>query len=505
MSVIASIDGPSRLIYLHADTVNESIHPLEIYQAVREFRRNDEELQKYDNFMRGDGYISKGGGKFTERYFTLLDGTRIVPYDVTHVLTITGTLLTDDGQEGVFAFNRTPLSVGVYVDIQYIPPQVEVITVQAGSGLSDTQNTLLEEVHLSVEKMVHIDTNNITSGDGSPSNPFNSFDLAISYATLRGIRKLHLHSDCALDVDVVDFEILGLNQPLVNLNNKNVTDSTITNCAITGVSTGAGVYRECNIHDGTSGINGIYHECALSGDVIADNNAYVILSSCFSGIAGSGRPSITAVGTVSLALRHWSGGISIENIVDGCAVTVGMDSGECRFEASCTGGDIHVRGVGYYENLGTATVEDRALIVNCDSINGVTPQEVWEYGTRELTSGGFSGTVDANVISVTGTAVNDVDDFKAQNVVVDEVAIADEVQGRLLAANVKHVNDVAVTSVDDFKADAIDLSGIPAEVWSYVSRELTAAAGLTAEQEAKVDQALIDISQVPTRVWNYTI
>ena len=120
MSTIQAIDGENRLIYLHADTVNQSIHPLEIYRAVREFRRNDESLQKYNNFMKGDGNIPKGGCKFTERYFTLLEGARIVPFDTTHVLSITGTLLTDDGQEGVFAFNRTTLSMGVCVDIYYI-------------------------------------------------------------------------------------------------------------------------------------------------------------------------------------------------------------------------------------------------------------------------------------------------------------------------------------------------------------------------------------------------
>jgi len=140
MNIIDHIDGPNRLIYLHSDTVNQAIHPLAIYQAVRALRASNEELRKYDNFMKADGNIEKGGGRFTERYFTLLEGSRIVPYDISHVLTITGTIITDDGQEGVFCFNRTGLTAGVAVDIQYIPPQVEVIKVNVGSGLTTEEH-----------------------------------------------------------------------------------------------------------------------------------------------------------------------------------------------------------------------------------------------------------------------------------------------------------------------------------------------------------------------------
>ena len=62
--------------------------------------------------------------------------------------------------------------------------------------------------------------------------------------------------------------------------------------------------------------------------------------------------------------------------------------------------------------------------------------------------------------------------------------------------NIVSVAGTTVTSVDDFKADTVnvDLSGIPADVWSYVTRELTVAAGLTPVQEAKLDQILTDVN-----------
>lgn len=132
MTLIASIDGITRHVYLHADTVGASVHPIDIYKEMRALRKNDETLRNYDLFMKADGNVAKGGGKFTERYVTLLLGTRIVPFDTSHELTITGTLITDDGSEGIAAFDRTPLSPASVIDINYIPPQVEIIEVQTG-------------------------------------------------------------------------------------------------------------------------------------------------------------------------------------------------------------------------------------------------------------------------------------------------------------------------------------------------------------------------------------
>ena len=96
-----------------------------------------------DITLDGGTFSILGGGKFTERYFTLLEGARIVPYDISHVITVTGTLLTDDGQEGVYCFNRAPLTAGVYVDIQYVPPQVEVVTITTGSALTQEEHDQL--------------------------------------------------------------------------------------------------------------------------------------------------------------------------------------------------------------------------------------------------------------------------------------------------------------------------------------------------------------------------
>jgi hypothetical protein len=143
MAVIDHIDGPNRDIYLSADTVGTTFYPIDAYKEMRALRASDEDLRKFKLFMQAKGNDPKGGGKYTERYVVLLNGTRIIPYNVSHSLTVAGTVITDDGQEGIACFDRSPLSPTTIVDINYVPPQVEIITVSSGSGLSTEEHNKL--------------------------------------------------------------------------------------------------------------------------------------------------------------------------------------------------------------------------------------------------------------------------------------------------------------------------------------------------------------------------
>lgn len=140
MTLIDHIDPINRRIYLSDQTINKSIHPIDLYKEMRTLRRIDESLRPYDVFMKAYGNIPKGNGKFTERYVILQKGTKIVPYNTSHVLTITGVILTDDGYEGIHCFDRSLLSPLVTVDINYTPPQVEIIVVPGNSSDGFTQS-----------------------------------------------------------------------------------------------------------------------------------------------------------------------------------------------------------------------------------------------------------------------------------------------------------------------------------------------------------------------------
>ena len=364
VTLLAGIDPVTRDMFLSANTVNAEINPIDIYKEMRICRRLNEDLRPFDVFLSGRGNNPKGPGKATERFVIQNQGTRFVPFDLTHQLTVTGTVITDDGQEGIACFDRTPLSATSNVDINYVPPQVEVITVQAGSGLDATQDELLREIHAGTIRYVHVDRDNVAFGDGTPSNPFNTFDAAVAWGNLKSIRRMYVRSDCELDADVEDFEVYGASQARINLNGFSVDSTDFHNCEIHGSSTGFGTYRECNILNGTSGMGGFYYNCAISGDVSALPGGYLIIAECFSGIPGDGRPSVDLLGAATqFGLRKWGGGIEARGISDGSAVTIELDNGEVRLSANCDSqSNLNIRGVGFFENLGTASPNTRSLI-----------------------------------------------------------------------------------------------------------------------------------------------
>jgi len=150
MGLISHVDGINRDIYLSSDTVGAPIHPIDLYKELRTLRKVNEALRMFYPFLAAKGYDPKGGDKYTERYVVCLHGTRIIPYNVSHTITVVGTIITDDGQEGIACFDRTPLSPTTKVDINYVPPQVEVIRVSVGSGLTAEEHGKLMSIPTNV-------------------------------------------------------------------------------------------------------------------------------------------------------------------------------------------------------------------------------------------------------------------------------------------------------------------------------------------------------------------
>ncbi len=149
MPLIASEDYPNKLIYLGADSVGVEVLPIDIYKEHRERRRlNANGERNFFPMVDAFGNDQIGPTKFTPRFVNLANGARIVPFDTTHTLVIRGSLVsTSEGIEGPELFNKAPILSSV--DIDYQPPQVEVI--QAGSGLDDTEREQLANLASLIE------------------------------------------------------------------------------------------------------------------------------------------------------------------------------------------------------------------------------------------------------------------------------------------------------------------------------------------------------------------
>lgn len=456
--MIASLDLATKSIILDATTVNSDIHPVEIYREVRELRRLNESYRIFDMPITGKGADPKGGGKYTERYFILNNGWRIVPYDISHVLTVTGVIITDDGFEGVYAFDRSSLSPSVYVDINYVPQQVEIIEV-AGGGSADpaaiveelmntnvhtynTQSTIGDVFHriTYLEQRVYVNTELVSNGDGSQSTPYNNFVDAKDECELRGISTIVLAGEATLTSSLKNFHIYGIGTPRIDLNGQDCKNSTFYQCSLSGTYVNNIIVRDSILENGLN-LSGYFHNSMVLGTVIVAPNAQALVTSCMSGNVDG---TISAISMNSLApsdlnVQGYSGRLLIKNCDDaGDRAIIDMAQGVLELENTNVAGSIVASG-------------------NCKFIDNSNGSTVTDFTVNEK----------SDIISVTG---------------------------------------VPVASIDEFKADlsGIDLSSVPAAVWSYTTRELTVAAGLTPAQEAKLD-AIPTAAENATAVWEYNI
>lgn len=145
MPLVGSVDYPNKRIYLSVETVGVSVQPVEVYKEVRALRLANEGDRGFSPLITARG--NEPAGPTNTQIITILAaGARIVPYDVSHSLLVGGVLVNlDDGLAGSVLFDRSPLSPGVIVDVEYQPPQVEVIEVPA-SVLTTEQAAKLDEL-----------------------------------------------------------------------------------------------------------------------------------------------------------------------------------------------------------------------------------------------------------------------------------------------------------------------------------------------------------------------
>ena len=145
MPLVESVDYPNKRIFLSADTIGVAVLPIDIYTEMRERRRlNADNDRKFFPMVTAFGN-EPAGPTNTPRFTDLAADVRLVPFNSQHTLNIRGLLISrEDGLAGTQLFDRSTLTEKVNIDYQ--PPQVEIITVSSGSGLSTEQDTKLTNI-----------------------------------------------------------------------------------------------------------------------------------------------------------------------------------------------------------------------------------------------------------------------------------------------------------------------------------------------------------------------
>lgn len=369
MAIIDHIDATNRRIYLHADTVGVDLEPMDIYKEMRTFRRTDETVRPFDCFLESKGKEPKGSGKFTERYVVCLGGTRIVPYDVSQILTVIGTIITDDGQSGIACFDKSLLTVTTRVDIHYEPPQVEVIEVTVASDVDDIAAAVLggdiepyhdtETLAGSITHLKHleyklfIDTELVDDGDGSQHAPYNNETSAIDYAEAHGLKDLILYSELNVTRSLKNFTIRGVGTPLVTFNGNDLKGSEYNHCELTGTYINRITAQDCKL-TGPFTLHGFFEKCAISSDFTIPDGTFAFTTGLSPQVVGSNMPSFDiggVAGTATLSLMDHEGGVVIKNMTQVTDdLKIDLHGGIVVLDVSCTLGDVRLFGEGTLVN-----------------------------------------------------------------------------------------------------------------------------------------------------------
>lgn len=237
--------------------------------------------------------------------------------------------------------------------------QVSVIANNSAGLINLPQ---VNDIFGQVQREVWIDTTALVNGDsGYQQAPFNNITDAIDYAEANNLRALVFLADATIDRQLKNFQVRGIGLPVINMNNLDLDGCQFANLQLDG-TLGAGTIRatDCVLRNNVSGLRGDFLLCEFGGDVVTATAATTSFIQCFSGLGGANqRPTLSAPGAVDVSIRGWRGGLTLLNINSALAnVTVEADQCKVTLDATCTNGDISVRGQFQLSDQSTGAVVD---------------------------------------------------------------------------------------------------------------------------------------------------
>lgn len=329
-------------------------------------------IESNDRITRAGGSVGGnpiGNSQFISPYFFInnIDGWRLRPAEEDGETTITGNLFPLDA---TIPFIIPTIGNFTQLLRLVVSPQA-IVDASGGGGMTAAQELLLQRVHDQVEREIYVDTSiGSPDGDGSQQAPFNTFAAAANLAESIGIRNIAVMGDSTLDRPLVKYTFRGIGDPKIDMNARNVNQSTFRACTLQGVQSGTITAEFCVLSNNMTGLDGEYRHCGLDGDLTLATSAKVIMSQPYSSIPGFGRPTVDVNGGNSkFALRHYSGGMTVKGMTNANnEVTVELVAGKCTIDSSNTAGDFSLRGVGQFTNQSAGTTVDTTGFISGEDI-----------------------------------------------------------------------------------------------------------------------------------------
>lgn len=239
------------------------------------------------------------------------------------------------------------------------------ITRTNSSSATLIEPALQADIHGQLQREIFIDTTALVNGNGYQQSPFNNFTDAVDYAETNNISHLVLLADATVDRQLRNFHFRGEGNPVLDINGQDINRSEFEFLELDGTMVAANgiIGRNVTIRDGATGINGRFYESGLSGDItLADNGDFLYIDG-WSALGGAGqRPGITVgTGGSNVSIRSYRGGLNLGGVANAAdTVSVSMAQGKLTVQASCTDGDISIRGLAQF-------VDDSGVGVDVDT------------------------------------------------------------------------------------------------------------------------------------------
>jgi len=201
---------------------------------------------------------------------------------------------------------------------------------------------------------IWIDTTNGVSGtvrnvNGTADNPVLTYSDALVLAASTKLARFEVAPAGSIQlISATSGFDYQMNGSAFDLNGQTIADCTITGARLTGIGLSGGgslLFFDRALVGTVTLPPCILLQSGFTDTLTFGSSGTYLLDACASAVAGSGSPvfDFNSVSNINLNIRHYSGGVQIENMVATDKMSL-EGWGQLIIDSSCTGGEIVVRG-----------------------------------------------------------------------------------------------------------------------------------------------------------------
>jgi hypothetical protein len=248
-------------------------------------------------------------------------------------------------------------------------------------------------------------TNTVAFIDGTADNPVSTWAAALTLSASTNLKRFRLTGNTSIILSALSagYEIVGGN---VNLGSQNVSSSRIYYSTITGIQgAGTALFEAFNcVINAVSGLWVNAWNCKLRGSMsIAAGSSHFFSCGSAGPTTGYAPTFDVSAGNSTIGMRLYSGKLTVDNLTTGDILSFDSPAGQLILNASCTGGEVRLRGMVDFVNGGTGITVTRDGV-----LFDVTTGHVYSDGYVNVTGTVVASSVTGNVGGSVNSVVNPV-------------------------------------------------------------------------------------------------